>query len=156
MAGGITLGTDRQMTPCFTGYKRFQWIYWVKRFPLLVLSSDCNLRRLVQGCVYRWVAWEEEWHSFLAGLVGDFRLRYCRGMNEWDKCMTYTSSAFVFQKIFGITQPRVSDILFAERQLSVMLPFFSSSIDIVLMLAHVFSAFVELEYVNHFLFCLSF
>lgn len=58
-------------------------------------------------------------------------------------------------EIFGITQLRVSVILFAGRQLSVMLPFYFS-IDIVLMLAHVFGAFVELEYVNHFLFCLFF
>lgn len=56
-------------------------------------------------------------------------------------------------EIFGITQ-LFFNILFAERQLSYILLAFFFSIDIVLMLAHVFSTFVELGYVNHdFLFC---
>lgn len=63
--------------------------------------------------------------------------------------MSYSSSALVFQRYlpplnlgFLIFYLLSDDYLF-------LLAFSSSSIDIVLMLAHAFSAFVELGYVNH-------
>lgn len=59
-------------------------------------------------------------------------------------------------EIFGITQLRVSDILFAERQLCyILLAFFSFSVNIVLMLAHVFSVhFCGIRVCEPFLFFL--
>lgn len=83
-----------------------------------------------------WQAWQVNLSNNIVGAWMD-----------WDKCMSYSSSALVN---YGITQLRVSDIcLLRDNYLLCFISFFFSSIDIVLMLAHVFSAFVELGYVNH-------
>lgn len=53
-------------------------------------------------------------------------------------------------EIFGITQLGFQTFyLLRDNYLLCFISFFFSSIDIVLVLAHVFSAFVELGYVNH-------
>lgn len=76
-------------------------------------------------------------------------------MSEWDKCMSYSSSStLVFQKsLASLNLGFRTFYLLRDNYLLYFISFFLfflSSIDIVLMLAHVFSAFVELGYVNHF------
>lgn len=65
--------------------------------------------------------------------------------------MSYYTSALVFQKYLASRNLgfQIFYLLKDNYLLCCISFFFSSSIDIVLMLAHVFSAFVELEYVNH-------
>lgn len=73
-------------------------------------------------------------------------------MSERDKCTSYSSDALVFQRHLTSLDVEFQTFLFFAETIicSVLLAiFFPSSIHVVLMLAHVFSAFVKLRFVNH-------
>lgn len=67
-------------------------------------------------------------------------------MNEWDKCMSHSSSVFSVSQISFNLGFQMFYLLKDNYLLCFISLFFSS---IVLMLAHVFSALMELGYVNH-------
>lgn len=73
-------------------------------------------------------------------------------MNEWDKCMSHSSSVFSVSQISFNLGFQMFYLLKDNYLLCFISLFFSS---IVLMLAHVFSALMELGYVNHDFFFLN-
>lgn len=74
-------------------------------------------------------------------------------MNEWDKCMSHSSSVFSVSQISFNLGFQMFYLLKDNYLLCFISLFFSS---IVLMLAHVFSALMELGYVNRDFFFLFF